>query len=117
VRRVSIRAALRRAREQLDLSQREIGDALSGVTGSAVGQWEAGQTEPRPAVVFALEVELGLDPGTLSRILGYLPDGAKPTDESRKRLPAALTGKLADLTPEELARLDAYIDGLIEGRR
>lgn len=31
-------------------------------------------------------------------------------------LPAALTGKLSELTADELAKLDAYIDGLLQGR-
>lgn len=36
--------------------------------------------------------------------------------EGRHRA-AALSGKLSQLSPEQLARLDAYIDGLIEGGR
>ena len=64
--------ALRSARDDAGLSQAAVGE-LVGVTGSAVGQWEAGKIEPSRDAVFALEQELGLDAGQLSRHLGYLP--------------------------------------------
>jgi transcriptional regulator with XRE-family HTH domain len=67
--------ALRRLREDAGLSQRALSRAL-GLTNSAVWQWEQGRAIPRPEVVAALEKELGLAAGTLSRLLGYLPAGA-----------------------------------------
>lgn len=51
--------------------------APSPISGSAVSQWIAGKTEPGPDRVFAAEQILDLKPGTLSRILGYLPTTAK----------------------------------------
>ena len=47
-----------------------------GLTNSAVWQWEQGRAIPRPDVVAAVEKELGLEVGRLSRLLGYLPAGA-----------------------------------------
>lgn len=48
------------------------------ITASAVAQWINGDTEPARQYVFAAEEVLSLKPGTLSRILGYLPVAAKP---------------------------------------
>lgn len=51
--------------------------AASPISGSAVSQWISGKTEPAPDRVFAAEKILKLRPGTLSRLLGYLPASAK----------------------------------------
>jgi transcriptional regulator with XRE-family HTH domain len=64
--------ALKRARMERRLSQRELSRAL-GVSHSAVSQWESGRVRPIPSKVAELEQALDLDPGTLSRLLGYLP--------------------------------------------
>jgi hypothetical protein len=49
------------------------------ITASAVTQWINGDTEPKPPErVFAIERVVGVRPGTLSRLLGYLPLDAKP---------------------------------------
>src|SRR6266498_4722667 len=75
------RKALRRAREARGLSKR--GLALKvGVTQSAVWQWEEGRVAPRPETAATLERVLGLDPGRLSKLLGYLP----ATDRKSTRL-------------------------------
>ena len=66
------RRLLREARERSHRSQRGIATAL-GVSHTAVSQWEAGRAVPVPATVPELERELSLDPGALSRLLGYLP--------------------------------------------
>jgi transcriptional regulator with XRE-family HTH domain len=66
------RRLLREARERSHRSQREIAAALE-VSHTAVSQWEAGRALPVPAKVPELERALDLDPGTLSRLLGYLP--------------------------------------------
>jgi len=69
------RQALRRARETSGLSQRAVGEAV-GRTGSAVWQWEEGRGAPDQAIVANLEQVLGLEPGSLARLLGYVPAGA-----------------------------------------
>ena len=68
------RRALQQAREDCGLSQRALAQAV-GVTQGAVWQWErdSGATVPRPDVAIRLEQVLGLEPGQLSRLLGYLP--------------------------------------------
>ena len=68
------RRALQQAREDCGLSQRALAQAV-GVTQGAVWQWErdSGATVPRPDVTIRLEQALRLEPGQLSRLLGYLP--------------------------------------------
>jgi transcriptional regulator with XRE-family HTH domain len=44
-----------------------------GTTQSSVSGWINGKYEPAAATVFTIERSLGMDPGTLSRPLGYLP--------------------------------------------
>jgi transcriptional regulator with XRE-family HTH domain len=74
------RRALRQAREDCGLSQRALAKAI-GVTPGAVWQWERdeGGTIPRPDATIRLEQALKLEPGQLSRLLGYLPATTDPT--------------------------------------
>jgi len=69
------RRALIEARTKQRLSQRELGEA-AGVSKAAVSQWEVGRSLPVPAKVPDLERALELEPGALSRLLGYLPIGS-----------------------------------------
>ena len=46
---------------------------ILGTTQSSVSGWINGKYEPSAATVFTIEQELGMDPGYLSRPLGYLP--------------------------------------------
>ncbi len=46
---------------------------MLGTTQSSVSGWINGKYEPAAETVFAIERALGLDPGHLSRPLGYLP--------------------------------------------
>lgn len=107
-------AALAKRRKELALSQTALGRALGGVGQSAISQWERGDIQPRPEYVYAVETALGLGPGTLSRILGYLP-AAHP--------PKAGFGGVRDairrdplLTSKEKQSLRALYDSLTAGR-
>lgn len=73
----TFRRAVDALRDTRGWSQKELGAAL-GVSGSLVGQWLRGVGEPPRHRVFELEEEFNLRPGTLSRIMGYLPLNAKP---------------------------------------
>ena len=53
--------------KQEDLAQ------ILGTTQSSVSGWINGKYEPAAATVFLIERSLGVDPGFLSRPLGYLP--------------------------------------------
>ena len=54
------------------MKQEDLARAL-GTTQSSVSGWINGKYEPAAATVFTIERSLGLDPGSLSRPLGYLP--------------------------------------------
>ena len=73
------RRALRQAREDAELSQRALARAVD-VSPGAVWQWERDQdgTVPRLDMTTQLEQVLNLEPGQLSRLLGYVPATAEP---------------------------------------
>ena len=54
------------------MKQEDLARSL-GTTQSSVSGWINGKYEPAAATVFTIERSLGLDPGLLSRPLGYLP--------------------------------------------
>ncbi len=54
------------------MKQEDLAQSL-GTTQSSVSGWINAKYEPGAATVFAIERTLGLDPGSLSRPLGYLP--------------------------------------------
>ena len=62
-------------------TQRELADAL-GITQSAISAWKYGNAEPAPVTVFRIERVLGVEPGTLSVHLGFLPLGAGSAEVS-----------------------------------
>jgi transcriptional regulator with XRE-family HTH domain len=66
------RGLLRQSRKRQRRSQRELASVL-GVSHTAVSQWEAGRSLPAPNKMPDLERALELEPGSLSRLLGYLP--------------------------------------------
>jgi transcriptional regulator with XRE-family HTH domain len=73
------RRALRQAREDAGLSQRALARAVN-VSPGAVWQWERDEdgTVPRLDMATRLEQILKLEPGHLSRLLGYVPATAEP---------------------------------------
>jgi transcriptional regulator with XRE-family HTH domain len=73
------RRALRQAREDAGLSQRALARAVN-VSPGAVWQWERDEdgTVPRLDMTTRLEQVLKLEPGHLSRALGYVPATAEP---------------------------------------
>lgn len=54
------------------MKQEDLARSL-GTTQSSVSGWINGKYEPAAATVFTIERSLGLEPGSLSRPLGYLP--------------------------------------------
>jgi transcriptional regulator with XRE-family HTH domain len=77
--RAIFRKALRGAREERSMSQRDLAAAM-GVSPAAVAQWETGQAAPRVDTAVALEEALDVPTGTLLRLLGYLhPDAQAST--------------------------------------
>lgn len=79
--RVAFGAALRSARTAAGLTQEELAEAmaLGGERGrgqSTLAQWEQGRSAPQAHQVFELERILAVKPGSLSKLLGFLPVAA-----------------------------------------
>jgi hypothetical protein len=61
-----------------EVARLEVGEGARPYTASAVTMWVNGDTEPTRPKVWAIEAALGAKPGSLSRLLGYLPVEARP---------------------------------------
>lgn len=114
-RRKSFGSALAKRRKDLDLSQTALGEALGGIGQSAISQWESGETQPRTEHVYGAEKVLGLTPGTLSRILGYLPPSAPSRAAPGEVRQAIRRDPL--LTEKEKRSLVTLYDAIVAGRR
>lgn len=103
---------LRRKREQLGLSQRQLA-ARAGVHHSRLASLEKGETttQPKPEHLQRLADALGID---VSKLLAFL--GVKPT---RPALPSPRVyfRKAYGMTAEEAKQAEQAIDQLIEGLR
>jgi transcriptional regulator with XRE-family HTH domain len=101
----AFRQSLRRERERRNLSQRAL-SRLTGVSHSAVSQWESGRALPEPTKVVLLEHALELEPGSLSRLLGYMPI-AREVDQAALEVMKALEAdpRLGDREREFLAAM------------
>lgn len=71
-RRIAFGRLLAEALKTRGMKQDDLAGKL-GTTQSSVSGWINGKYEPAAATVFTIERSLGMDPGTLSRPLGYLP--------------------------------------------
>lgn len=76
--RATFRLALQKARNEAQMSQRELATAV-GVSPGTIAQWETGDTAPRADRTIELEGALGIEGGLFSRLLGYLPVGPQET--------------------------------------
>jgi transcriptional regulator with XRE-family HTH domain len=70
--------ALRQALADREMSQLELAERLGLSSQSVISQWISETHRPDPARVFEIERQLEVEPGRLSRLLGYLPTDAMP---------------------------------------
>ena len=94
------------------MKQEHLAGAL-GTTQSSVSGWINGKYEPAAETVFRIERSLALEPGHLSRPLGYLPVDAVST-------PASVEGAILRsplLEEDEKAALLAVYQVLVDRRR
>ena len=108
-RRLGFGRALGKALRDRNMRQEDLARSL-GTTQSSVSGWINGKYEPAAATVFALERSLGMEPGSLSRPLGYLP--VKPAAGSISVEAAiALSTELDDDAKAALASLYRVLAG------
>lgn len=81
---------IKRAIEKSSLGYRKVAELLAGqgiaTTKDTVSLWANGRQRPWPEEVFAIERVLGLKPGSLSRLDGYLPVGARSIRSVREAI-------------------------------
>lgn len=74
---------IEQARQQLGMTQAQLGDAI-GVSERTIQNWECGKTSPRPAQVKAIESLLAdREPVTIARLVAII--------ESQQRVIESLT--------------------------
>lgn len=90
---VQLGAVVRRRLTEMDRTQEWLGAEVSTVQGrpngykqATVSGWLAGINRPDPDQVFAIERALAMRPGSLSRMLGYVPAGTTEPSGSRQAL-------------------------------
>ena len=108
-RRLNFGRLLSSALKARNMKQDELARML-GTTQSSVSGWIHGKYEPVAATVFSVERCLGLDPGSLSRPLGYLP--VEPRS-SAVNLETAIA-QSAQLDDDQKAALAAVYRVLVE---
>lgn len=72
-------AALSDAMAAGGMTQEALAKRLGDVKQNSVSSWLGGRYEPKRETVWRVEDVLGLEPGALSKHLGYIPVGAAPS--------------------------------------
>lgn len=87
--------AIRDRLHEMKKSQRWLGQEVARLEGrgdaytqQTVATWLSGSAEPAPRTVFAVEVALSVKPGSLSRLLGYLPPSTRSATSVRDAIGA-----------------------------
>lgn len=94
---------------------------LIGATNQAVLNWQAGKAVPYPRTRQKVADHFGI---TLAELDGdelpvLPPEGAKkaPTKTSERELDMSLIKRLVQLTPDEMEKVDAFVQGLLASRQ
>jgi len=107
--------ALRLAREQAGITQRDL-SIVADVNQSHISNYERGQYEPPPLVVFTLERAVRVPGGHLSRYFGYVPVNTAPSTR-QDTLAAILTDpNLSPRDREAMVSLYQTLSGSTEGK-
>lgn len=80
------------------------------ISGTSVSKWVGGNP-PNPRRVFAIEEALGARPGSLSRLLGYLPSSSR----SVRSVPAAIDADLRLTVVGRRVLLKVYEEFVADG--
>lgn len=105
---------MRAALNEANRKQSWLGAEISRIEGLAtpvaqpmIARYLSGEATPEPRRVFAIEQALELRPGSLSRLLGYVPAGAVPAVDV-----AQAAAEDPDLTHDQRADLVAVWEGM-----
>lgn len=107
--------ALRLAREQAKITQRDL-SLVADVNQSHISNYERGQYEPPPHIVFTLERAVRVPGGHLSRYFGYVPVSTTPSSR-QDTLAAILTDQtLSPRDREALVNLYQTLSASSDGK-
>lgn len=94
---------------------------IIGVNGQSVANWKAGTATPHPKTRQKIAEHFGI---TLAELDGdelptLSPQGVKkaPTETSERELDMSLIKRLVQLTPDEMEKVDAFVQGLLASRQ
>lgn len=94
---------------------------IIGVNGQSVANWKAGTATPHPKTRQKIAELFGI---TLAELDGdelpvLPPQGVKkaPTETSERELDMSLIKRLVQLTPDEMEKVDAFVQGLLASRQ
>ena len=89
-----------------------------GLSNAAANGWKNGKM-PSAITQIKLANLFGISPGELMGVPAISPQGAKkaPTETSERELDMSLIKRLVQLTPDEMEKVDAFVQGLLASRQ
>ena len=89
-----------------------------GLSNAAANGWKNGKM-PSATTQIKLANLFGISPGELMGALSIPPQDAKkaPTEISERELDMNLIKRLVQLTPDEMEKVDAFVQGLLASRQ
>lgn len=108
-----LKEKLREARKNARLTQRQVAEAI-GVTESTYCGYETGKRQPDPIKISAIASVLGVSGDYLLGI--NIPENAKKPASGEDGLDEELLRNLMSLTPDEIAKVAAFVQGLLASR-
>lgn len=105
---------IKESRIAAGLTQKQVADALNRPQ-NTISAWEVGRAQPDANTLFMLFQVLGR---SVDEAFGF-SDGQKkepPTVSGEENLDREIIERLCLLTPEELEKVDAFVQGLLAAR-
>lgn len=89
-----------------------------GLSNAAANGWKNGKM-PSAITQIKLANLFGISPGELMGAPAIPPEGVKkaPTETSERELDMSLIKRLVQLTPDEMEKVDAFVQGLLASRQ
>lgn len=89
-----------------------------GLSNAAANGWKNGKM-PSATTQIKLANLFGISPGELMGAPSLPPQGVKkaPTETSERELDMSLIKRLVQLTPDEMEKVDAFVQGLLASRQ